>query len=436
MSASQEEWWRRPGSPLTWQMPGPVLPLLVVAVLSIAVWGWSERRAPIAPAQPAMQAVPELLTLPGLPGKEPAAQAEEIAGDEARKLNAAIPFAPTAGVPARPFRFTGSPADWTRAVDCLAIAAMSEAGGDDAGQRAVIQVVLNRVLHPGFAKTICGVVFQGSHRATGCQFTFTCDGALARRYSTASWTDARSRATEALAGWVHAPVGLATHYHTDWVHPYWSDSLIKLARVGTHLFFRWSGGWGKAAAFSAPYRGGEPAIAQIAYLPSHGDAAEPPAAQLLAAQAPHEPALRDVVVRNADGGAFVLLSDLSSAASALEMGRDICLDRTSCKVFGWFDRSEIPAAYPVPSSARAQIGFSYFRDGQGGEIILYDCARFAEIAVDGCIPASMARRRATGAGPAASRLALAAQQIATGSSGIVAPITGEPDVAEAAGERR
>jgi hypothetical protein len=397
-------------------MPRALLVVVVVMALAAVLRGSGERPVSIASPPPRAQAFPDLRTLPGSPDAEPPAQVEAIEGNAARRLNAAVPFAPTPGAAARPFRFAGTLEDQARAVDCLAIAAMAEAGGDDIGQRAVIQVVLNRVLHPAFPKTICGVVFQGSHRASGCQFTFTCDGALARRYSTASWTAARRRAAEALAGSVHAPVGLATHYHTDWVHPYWSDSLVKLARVDTHLFFRWSGTWGSAAAFAASYRGGEPVMAQLAYLPSHRTAAEGPLGPLLPEQATGEPALRDVVVRNGDGGAFVLLATASSAASAREIGRDICLDRASCKVFGWFDRSHIPAGYPVPSSARGQLGFSYYRDGQGHEIVLYDCARFAGVVTDSCMPRALARRGAPGAGPAATPLALAPGMAGTDTS--------------------
>ncbi|MGJ3626051.1 cell wall hydrolase [Sphingomonas sp. MMS24-JH45] len=86
-----------------------------------------------------------------------------------------------------------------------------------------MQVVLNRLRHPAFPKTVCGVVFQGAERSTGCQFTFTCDGALARQPSPLAWDRARKVAAAALAGAVYRPVGYATHYHTDWVVPYWSE---------------------------------------------------------------------------------------------------------------------------------------------------------------------------------------------------------------------
>ena len=129
-------------------------------------------------------------------------------------------------------------------------------------------MVLNRVRHPAYPRTVCGVVFQGQERATGCQFTFTCDGALRRTPSASGWARARRVAEEALAGKVYAPVGWATHYHTNWVVPYWSSSLVKLANVGTHIFFRWEGGWGKPAAFRFSPARVEPQIAKMRSLTS------------------------------------------------------------------------------------------------------------------------------------------------------------------------
>lgn len=195
--------------------------------------------------------------------QSPLPQASAVLPQDALARNAAVPFVAEVISPAQPLRFTGNPLDRQRAIDCLALAAMAEAGGSDAGQRAVIQVVLNRVRHPAFAKTICGVVFEGAERATGCQFTFTCDGSLTRQYSDVAWQAARRRAGAALDGLVFGKVGTATHYHTDWVYPYWSPSLDKLAKVDTHLFFRWKGFWGTPASFRSPYRGGEVALTEL-----------------------------------------------------------------------------------------------------------------------------------------------------------------------------
>lgn len=156
---------------------------------------------------------------------------------QARAANAAVPIDGSRRVPAAPYRFRGGPASREQAAECLATAALYEAGDDRRGQRAVIQVILNRVRAPGFPKTVCGVVYQGFARTTGCQFSFTCDGSVQRRPVHLGWAAARRTARRALAGTVFADVGGATHYHTDWMVPYWRDSLTKIARVRTHLFY-------------------------------------------------------------------------------------------------------------------------------------------------------------------------------------------------------
>lgn len=163
---------------------------------------------------------------------------------------------------AHPLFATGSLTDETRALHCLTQAVYYEAASEsDAGQRAVAQVVLNRVAHPAYPNTICGVVYQGSERRTGCQFTFTCDGSLARRPARFAWDRAESVARAALAGAVYAPVGLATHYHTIQVSPYWAPSLNRLTTIGAHIFYSWRGSAGRPAAFSDRYIGNEPIAA-------------------------------------------------------------------------------------------------------------------------------------------------------------------------------
>ena len=165
-----------------------------------------------------------------------------------------------AGPAARALRVAGSLSDRSRAQYCLTLAVYYEAASEpDAGQRAVAQVVLNRVAHPAYPDTVCGVVFQGSERTTGCQFSFTCDGSLARKPAKMWWDRAATVARAALSGTVYAPVGLATHYHTVQIHPYWADSLDTVGTIGAHRFYRWRGAAGRSAAFSDVYLGGEPA---------------------------------------------------------------------------------------------------------------------------------------------------------------------------------
>ncbi|WP_448658667.1 cell wall hydrolase [Sphingomonas sp. CJ99] len=160
--------------------------------------------------------------------------------------------------PARPFFMAGTESDRARALQCLTTAIYYEAASEpDDGQAAVAQVILNRVRHPAFPNTVCGVIYQGSERS-GCQFSFACDGAMARKPMASAWDRARRSAQRALDGYVMAGVGLATHYHTYAVKPYWASSLVMTGVYGAHFFHRWKGYWGTAAAFRDHYAGDEP----------------------------------------------------------------------------------------------------------------------------------------------------------------------------------
>lgn len=331
-------------------------------------------------------AVPPLEKLPGLPTTANTPAPEAVLPQDALARNAAVPFVAESVRPAEPFRFTGTSLDRQRAIDCLALAAMAEAGGSDAGQRAVMQVVLNRVRHPAFAKTICGVVFQGAERATGCQFTFTCDGSLTRQYGESAWQAARKRAAGALDGYVFAKVGTATHYHTDWVYPYWSPSLDKLAKVDTHLFFRWKGFWGTPASFRTPYRGGEAALTElVARYQTPATSTDGPSPIGVPGQ---HVAGASRVVRHPDGGAYLLgYAGQPSAQQALTVARKLCGGKGYCRVMGWMDQGVMPRGFPVSPAARAGLSFNYVLDAQNNEIVYYDCRIFKGIARDQCIPA-------------------------------------------------
>ncbi|GAB5486853.1 MAG: hypothetical protein Pars2KO_04230 [Parasphingorhabdus sp.] len=159
----------------------------------------------------------------------------------------------------RPVAFNGSLTDNNRALKCLTEAIYYEAGMEpDAGQRAVAQVILNRVRHPSYPGTVCGVIYQGSERRTGCQFSYTCDGSLRRKPSKFHWNRSSKVAASALSGKSYTTVGTATHYHATYVYPYWAPSLRFLGTIGAHRFYSWKGSAGKARAFTQRYRGGEP----------------------------------------------------------------------------------------------------------------------------------------------------------------------------------
>lgn len=179
--------------------------------------------------------------------------------ETAIEINGKMAFSKEPNPPAVPFVAKGDDLAQVRALNCLTSAIYFEAANETPdGQRAVAQAVLNRVRHPAFPKSVCAVTYQGSRRRTGCQFSFTCDGALLRTPFDAPWAQARAIAAAALDGAVFAPVGYATHYHANYVVPYWAPSLEKNAVVGTHIFYRWPGWWGQPAAFRGKYSGQEP----------------------------------------------------------------------------------------------------------------------------------------------------------------------------------
>lgn len=122
---------------------------------------------------------------------------------------------------------------------CLSEAIFYEARSERfAGQAAVAEVVLNRVRHRAYPDTVCGVVYQGSERVTGCQFTFTCDGSLERAPYGRTWEKAQLVAEHALMGFAQPVTRRATHYHTTEVDPIWNQSLVRTRRIGAHIFYR------------------------------------------------------------------------------------------------------------------------------------------------------------------------------------------------------
>ena len=154
---------------------------------------------------------------------------------------------------AEPFAGPRDTASFERALECLTQAVYYEARNQSTnGQRAVAQVVLNRVRHPNYPNSVCGVVYQGSHRVTGCQFTFTCDGSLGYGIEPYAWAMAREVAEAALRGNVYRPVGLATHYHTTAIRPYWAPSLVPQLTLGAHIFYRTPGSGTTDAFHQAP----------------------------------------------------------------------------------------------------------------------------------------------------------------------------------------
>lgn len=348
--------------------------------LILTVPGWTEvsRQKLAVSASPPVRAPAPIVPTPA--GVLP------LTRDRAVALNAAVPVSVLPNPAAKPFRLTA--ADElveARSTGCLAAAVYYEAASEgEEGERAVAQVVLNRLRHPAFPKSVCSVVFQGADRLTGCQFTFTCDGSLRRVPSAAGWRRAEQIAKAALQGEVYKPVGHATHYHTNWVVPPWSASLDKVAIVGSHLFFRWTGGWGQPAAFRGRYDGIEPNVPLMASLSAAHQALggqSPIATASASAAASRFRAISpagDVIVAVLDGPA----ADMRFVSAALEA----CGSKEFCKFMAWTDRRSVPSGYPIsPAQTRAQ-SFAYSRNRTTGyEKALWNCRQFTSREAEQCL---------------------------------------------------
>ena len=306
------------------------------------------------------------------------------AADTARSINASIAIIPDGLVSAAPVFWAGGTIDRERATDCLAAAGIYEAGSGPTDQRAVMQVILNRMRHSAFPHSVCGVVFQGTERTTGCQFSFTCDGAMSRRTpSPETWRRARMIAMEMLSGRVEPSVGLATHYHTDWVHPVWSGQMQKIAAVSTHLFLRWRGNFGEARAFATRYSGSEPLIPKMAFLSAaHRDAsafddalipAAVPLAPLPDIASPRRIENKLVAAREAlpdqsrspDADVFLMTLDKASPDNFVRQAEQACAGKTTCRFLGWTSPAQKASQFPISGNAIDAMSFSYIKQGAG-----------------------------------------------------------------------
>jgi hypothetical protein len=375
--------------------------LAAIALLAVALPALIVAHAPRIRHVPAALIAPRrVVPKTELPAVDPV-EVVALSPDDARAYNATIPFSTAPNPAARPFHLFGKPEDQARALDCLAAAEVYEAGDDTVGERAVAQVVLNRVRHPAFPKSVCEVVFQGSERSTGCQFTFSCDGALTRWTPRPdAWQRARDVARLALSGAVYRPVGHATHYHTDWVVPYWSASLDKITAVGSHLFFRWAGWWGTPPAFDRDYSASEPTIPKLAALSD----AHRPAGQFateaqvsLAASLDAVQALGDTQIPRAAAGdpnTFLVVLDTKMNPDAyVALAVRTCGERPYCKFMGWTNPKAKPEALPLTGTAMASMSFSYLRDEQQQFAkALWNCEQFTRSSPLQCMRASLIGR--------------------------------------------
>ncbi|WP_443971547.1 cell wall hydrolase [Sphingobium sp. CR28] len=410
---------RRPG-PFAWIAAA----LLIVALPIFAAWISPYPARPSAGNHHRSIARREIPP----PPVEPVAF-RDMTPETARMANAAVPFSTAPNPAAKPFRFAGDLPSLARATDCLAAAMLYEAGDEPIGERAVGQVVLNRLRHPAFPKTVCEVVFEGSERATGCQFTFTCDGAMARLPAPAAWQRARKLASAMLDGGVFRPVGYSTHYHTDWVVPYWSSSLEKVTAIDTHLFFRWQGWWGTPSAFLRRVKGEEPRIAALAAISPEHVSTEAPVATAVAGVALPSVSLIDdtkkpltieaaqiggrvagvrLLAVTPEGESHAVLLDRAAGPSGFEeIARTYCAGRPRCRLLGWISADSAPRAFPLTEANIAAMAYAYLRTKDAGiERSLYNCTKIPNAPLGQCMRGRSAEPAAAPPGPARETIIL------------------------------
>lgn len=181
-----------------------------------------------------------------------------VEGESAQARNALIPVSNLPlGVAKQFTAIAGSSAQYDSALTCMTQAIYYEAANEPVrGKRAVAQVVLNRLKHPAYPNSVCGVVYEGVYQPV-CQFSFTCDGALQRKPLARQWAESKTVAKQMLSGTVEPSVGTATHYHADYVVPRWAYTLAKVDKVGTHIFYRFPGNAGNPGVFTRRWAGRE-----------------------------------------------------------------------------------------------------------------------------------------------------------------------------------
>jgi hypothetical protein len=224
-----------------------------------------------------------------------------------------------------------------------------------------------------------------------------------------------------LDGMVFGGVGLATHYHTVDVYPWWSPKLEKIARAGTHLFFRWPGRWGSAAVVRTSLDGHEPSAVQFASFVDHAAASVELSdrqqaiasqgnfptmesialAQRVNAEAKGLGAANHAVTVSAqaiplsrrlpqtswsqpsnaernlagpmiggsrvmrtfpdEGVFFLLVTPQAKDAALRKVAELLCGGRGECHVYGWRSAVAVPPTIRVDADARAALAFSFAR---------------------------------------------------------------------------
>jgi hypothetical protein len=126
---------------------------------------------------------------------------------------------------------------------CLAEAMYYEARGEGVrGEKAIAEVVFNRMRSGLYPRSVCGVVHEGAGIEGGCQFSFTCNGEMLATKSRHDWVRARVLAAAIVSGVIKldGQTDGAISYHATYVDPDWGN-LVRTVQIGNHIFYRRAG---------------------------------------------------------------------------------------------------------------------------------------------------------------------------------------------------
>ena len=125
---------------------------------------------------------------------------------------------------------------------CLAEAMYHEARSEGVqGEKAVAEVILQRVRSRHYPNTICGVVYEGTQRGDRlCQFSYACDGSMGKAIEPGAWERSRRLASRIMAGTTKlvGQTNRAIAYHTVEVLPVWASGMLRTGQIGNHIFYR------------------------------------------------------------------------------------------------------------------------------------------------------------------------------------------------------
>lgn len=125
--------------------------------------------------------------------------------------------------------------DFKREYACLAKNVYFEAGREPfKGKVAVAQVTLNRVNHPGFPRSVCGVVKQKTGKV--CQFSWHCENNRQINYKSVAWQESTRAAYKVLMGQGKVIGKQVLFFHATAINPMWQYQ--KVAIIGGHVFYK------------------------------------------------------------------------------------------------------------------------------------------------------------------------------------------------------